>query len=191
MDNLSNDSSDNITVETETLGGRLTMFRLARKWGIVTAANKIGILPNLLARLERNRTVPDPELLHRIYAAYGVVTEEAQVNLVLARSMQEFSQRVHQNSVEHGWWQKDGTDNVPEKMALIHSEVSEWLEVIRHEDEPDDKLPAYSKGELEAADIIIRTLDLAQALGYRIGEALVAKHTYNRTRPYRHGNKKF
>lgn len=168
------------------------MFRLANGWGLITAARLIGgITPGMLGKIERGFVEPDKELLEKIYAAYGVITLERQQDVILVEAVKEFARQVHGNSVEHGWWQKDGTDNIPEKIALIHSEGSEWLEVIRHDDGPDDKLPEFSKGELEAADIIIRTLDLAHALGYRIGEALLAKHQYNRTRPYRHGGKKF
>jgi NTP pyrophosphatase (non-canonical NTP hydrolase) len=43
--------------------------------------------------------------------------------------------------------------------------------------------------EEELADIIIRTLDTAQAFGVDIDRAVTAKMAYNATRPHRHGGK--
>lgn len=41
----------------------------------------------------------------------------------------QFIQEVHQNAVEHGWW--DGERTISELVALIHSEWSEALEEFR------------------------------------------------------------
>ena len=41
----------------------------------------------------------------------------------------QFIQEVHQNAVEHGWWETDR--EIGEVMALIHSEWSEALEEYR------------------------------------------------------------
>lgn len=41
----------------------------------------------------------------------------------------QFIQEVHQNAVEHGWWETDR--DIGEVMALIHSEWSEALEEYR------------------------------------------------------------
>jgi NTP pyrophosphatase (non-canonical NTP hydrolase) len=38
---------------------------------------------------------------------------------------------VHQTAQEHGWWDTADDCNVPTKLALIHSEVSEALEAYR------------------------------------------------------------
>jgi len=43
--------------------------------------------------------------------------------------------------------------------------------------------------EEELADIIIRALDTAAAMGLRIGDAIKAKHEYNLTRSHKHGGK--
>jgi hypothetical protein len=44
---------------------------------------------------------------------------------------------------------------------------------------------------IEIVDALIRCLDLLHALGYSTEELMRMKHTYNETRPYRHGNKAF
>lgn len=44
-------------------------------------------------------------------------------------NLNDFANEVHQNAVEHGWWETDRPD--AEVMALIHSEWSEALEEYR------------------------------------------------------------
>ncbi|MEV4641691.1 hypothetical protein AB0J80_30540 [Actinoplanes sp. NPDC049548] len=78
------------------------------------------------------------------------------------------------------------------RMALLHSEVSEALQEIRSREldldpaarRPDDAL------SLELADILIRTLELAEYLGVDLGAALVTK-TADTLGGYRHGGVRF
>ena len=94
---------------------------------------------------------------------------------------------LHETAIEKGFW--DGTisyDKVGNKLALVHSEVTEVLEAIRK-----------NKGEAEItkefADILIRTLDLyagAAKAGYTrlsLDQALREKIEFNKTRPEKHG----
>jgi NTP pyrophosphatase (non-canonical NTP hydrolase) len=86
-----------------------------------------------------------------------------------------------------GWWK--GDRNEYELIALMHSELSEAVEGLRHGNPPSDHIPEYSAVEEELADVIIRIMDCAVAHNYRVAEALTAKVTYNQTRDYRHGGK--
>jgi NTP pyrophosphatase (non-canonical NTP hydrolase) len=99
------------------------------------------------------------------------------------------AQEVNQIAIEKGWWK--GERNEGELIALMHSELSEAFEAIRNGNPPDDKIPEFTGVEAELADVIIRIMDMAAAKGYRVGEAVVAKINYNKTRPYKHGGKKF
>lgn len=73
-----------------------------------------------------------------------------------------------------------------QRLALIHSEVSEALEGDR-KNLMDDKLPQYKMQDVELADAVIRIFDLAGGMNIPLGEIVAAKMGYNSTRPYMHG----
>lgn len=127
----------------------------------------------------------------------------SQENATIALSLNILSQLAENNAVAHGF-RPAGKQNDREAVAVFvsneHREVSELWEAYRagtlHE--PCDKaeklralgLPVLSCAAEELADIIIRALDTARALGVDIGEAVITKHKYNVTRPFQHGGKK-
>ena len=76
---------------------------------------------------------------------------------------------------------KTSKDNIPEKLALIHSEVSEALEATRKGDD--------AGFEEELADVIIRVLDLADALDLNMAVAIRDKMIKNESRSVRHGKR--
>lgn len=82
----------------------------------------------------------------------------------------------------------------------LTGEISELWEAYRKGelDKPCDKaakmkslgLPGLTCAEEEIADILIRTLDTAEFWGLDISRAMKAKHLYNASRSFRHGNKR-
>lgn len=81
--------------------------------------------------------------------------------------------------------------NDAELVALMHSELSEALEGLRHGNPPSDHITKFSAVEEEYADVIIRIMDHARARGFRVAEAVIDKIAFNASRPHKHGGKKF
>jgi NTP pyrophosphatase (non-canonical NTP hydrolase) len=87
------------------------------------------------------------------------------------------------------WWVdlKTGEDTrsnpllFTQKLALIHSEVSEALEGDR-KDLMDDKLPHRKMREVELADAVIRIFDTAGGFGMDLAGAIVEKLVFNAQR---------
>lgn len=97
------------------------------------------------------------------------------------RDLQKITYSIAQ---KHGFQNYENNDLfVPTKLSLIASEVSEALEAHRTHDD----------GHIaeELADIVIRTMDLAEALKLDLANAIVEKVQANRLRPFKHGNKRY
>lgn len=68
-----------------------------------------------------------------------------------------------------------------EKIALMHSELSEMLSALRDADDEHERE--------EMADLFIRALDYCGWKGWDIEKAIVDKLRVNADRPYLHGRK--
>jgi NTP pyrophosphatase (non-canonical NTP hydrolase) len=125
--------------------------------------------------------------------------------------MEQLQKKAHRNSRDKGFWTGPENENVPTKLCLIHSEVSEWLEAWRKDPEaPCTKVVPHpitgdpqpvsvldggesrpiTKEEEEAADVFIRLLDLCEYRGIDLARVALAKMAYNETRPQMHGGRR-
>lgn len=107
--------------------------------------------------------------------------------------LNELGYHIHETARQKGFYDNEHIKGVlrntapnpsllPEKIALMHSELSEALEAWRDEDE--DQV-----GE-ELVDALIRILDTLYWKGYDIDAIVLAKMEKNRDRPYLHGRKR-
>lgn len=118
----------------------------------------------------------------------------------MSLSINEMAKEAYANSENHGFWngvKPRDPSVVPLKIALIHSEASEALEVFRDHPAEGASLgePMYLKDgkpvgfDSELADIIIRVGDLAEHLGIDLERAVEEKQAYNVKRPHMHGRR--
>ena len=109
--------------------------------------------------------------------------------IVTEYGLDALSAVLHETAVEKGFWDGEyNNDKVGNKLALVHSEVTEVLEAIR-KDQGSEKIVE------EIADIIIRILDLYAAMrneemvAHSLDEVLQNKINKNKERPTLHGNR--
>lgn len=100
-----------------------------------------------------------------------------------------YAMKTYETAKSKGWW--DGPREDGTLIALMHSELSEALEGLRHGNPPSDHIPEFSSLEEEFADVIIRIMDMAAHRGLKLGAAIVAKAEFNKTRTHKHGGKAF
>ena len=99
-------------------------------------------------------------------------------------TMEQLQFMIHQWNRVQGFWASQ--PNFGEKIALVHSELSEALEGNRTAAE-SDKIPGFRSEEEELADALIRILDMAGGFNLALGSAFVSKLRVNLRRPHKHG----
>lgn len=106
-------------------------------------------------------------------------------------TIKELCKEIHENAKAHGWW--ENPPRAGELLCLVHSEVSEAFEEVRKGKSMTETY--YSEnGKMEGvpselADVVIRIMDMCEYYGIDLEKAIVEKHAFNKTRPYKHGGK--
>jgi NTP pyrophosphatase (non-canonical NTP hydrolase) len=119
-----------------------------------------------------------------IYIDFGLIPEVNPYSLlinkeIISNNINILVKLCYGLAKRSGW--HDKPVEIGTRLALIHSEVSEALEGFR-KDLNDDHLPHRKMAEVELADAVIRIFDLAGALNFDIGNALLEKLEYNQNR---------
>jgi NTP pyrophosphatase (non-canonical NTP hydrolase) len=99
----------------------------------------------------------------------------------------DLAKKIHKNAVDKGFWDRPADPIfIAKQMMMIVSEVSEAMEAVRKEMDPQQISDEF-------ADIIIRTLDLYDGMveaGYvskSLDYAIKEKMERNSHRPKKHG----
>jgi NTP pyrophosphatase (non-canonical NTP hydrolase) len=110
------------------------------------------------------------------------------VELVTDYGLDVLAALLHETAIEKGFWDKPKNFDVfGNKLALVHSEVTEVLEAIRKNKGSEEIVE-------EMVDILIRTLDLYASMRnggfveHSLDEILFKKMESNKVRPRLHGN---
>lgn len=105
------------------------------------------------------------------------------------QAMRDLVRMCHDQAVNNGWW--DTPRNDGELIALMHSELSEALEALRHPDRMDEHCPSMNPVGVELADVVIRIADYCGARNIDLADCIQSKYYVNGSRGHRHGGKKF
>lgn len=115
-------------------------------------------------------------------------TSSKNVELVTDYGLDVLAALLHETAIEKGFWDKPKNFDVfGNKLALVHSEVTEVLEAMRKNKGSEEIVE-------EMVDILIRTLDLYASMRnggfveHSIDEVLFKKMENNKVRPRLHGN---
>lgn len=103
-------------------------------------------------------------------------------------TISSLTETAHKAAARKGFW--DTEPSIGEKIALIHSELSEALEEVRAGHAPNETYFVDGKPEglpVELADVVIRVADLCGNFDIDLDRAIVEKLNYNARRPAKHG----
>lgn len=117
----------------------------------------------------------------------------------------ELTDEINKNARAKGFWEdEDWVKELPlsllerdpllrafksQKLKLMDDEISEAHEAVRSNNPPSVKAEGFNQLEEELADVVIRIMDFGRYHDLDIAGAILKKHQYNLSRPYKHGRK--
>ena len=117
----------------------------------------------------------------------------------MEKTIRELQAEAYQTAVNKGW--HDVPRSAGEAMLLMHSEISEACEEYRRGRPVNEVYTLLGSEQVpggpqkpegvptELADCVIRIMDFCGEHGIDLQAVIEQKMEFNRSRPYRHGNK--
>jgi len=128
-------------------------------------------------------------------------------------TIRELAREAEEVMKEKGFYDGPDSEDIDRKLLLTVGEVVEAQNELRAGNLPQeiyfhdakdipgvprptplDRVAHGQKPEgfgIELADVVIRVCTIAQHFGIDLQQCIEMKHAYNKTRPYRHGGKRF
>lgn len=133
--------------------------------------------------------------------------------------IKKFAKEVHENAKAHGWWDEKRSfgdlialchselSEALEEYRNGHKPTETYYSCKAPLNAPTaltHSCPEFGKGchneceghygkmegiPSELADVVIRVMDMCEYYGIDLEAALMEKHEFNKTRPYKHGGK--
>jgi len=156
-------------------------LNLVRRWGVTgtTTTNQNSVqVGNPRDPIAEAARLLETDKNHRSLQADQILMLRM-VMPQLTAGLGQLSAGINRWMNHQGFWQ---SDNKGEKIALMHSELSEALEAIRKGDRANEAE--------ELADTLIRILDYCGQFNIDLGQAVERKMLVNYARPFKH-NKAF
>jgi NTP pyrophosphatase (non-canonical NTP hydrolase) len=124
----------------------------------------------------------------RMLSKLMIEKKDEEFSLVTDYGLDALAAVLHETAISKGFWEGPiNHDKIGNKLALVHSEVTEVLEAIRKNKGSEEIVE-------EMSDVIIRLLDLFAAMNngglitHSLDEVLFNKMEINKSRPKLHGN---
>ena len=111
--------------------------------------------------------------------------ELQQLEHEFVEAFSNYAAYIHRCMELKGFWPQNR--EFKELLLLLHTEISEAAEGLRHGNKPSEHIPEYSAMEEEMADLVIRVMDMGVGKYLSLAQAIVDKMRFNQTREHKHG----